>query len=118
MREDVYCCDLPISAFAEHPSYALLTPPNCALCGATCHCEGYNAHGLVYSCPTCATLHLEPLPFEPLFAQDPLQAALKTHYEIACPYCEARARLVGGDAKAGYFFICEDHCWPHFIRRF
>lgn len=117
MMNEAFTIAVPVHEFADDPAFRLLQKPIlCAECSGDCVCEGYNGRDLVYRCLLCGSLTLDRLEISPLFAADVLHQATLRHYEIACPYCGAKAPLVGGDALNGLFFVCENRCHIHFTR--
>lgn len=104
-------------AFAHDPVLGLLEKRVlCPRCENSCHCVGCHMRDLIYHCQTCDLIVHDPLPFVPLFAADVVHAATMQHYEISCPYCQKRARVVGGSSQEGLFFVCEDRCHIEHVR--
>ncbi len=112
----------PYSTFAHDPIYKLIHRPMiCPACLGRCLCEGYAEKALLYACPGCGSAYWDILGYEPLFAAAPMIEATHRHYEIACPYCEGAASMVGGDSRDGLFFVCRKRChldYTRTVRRF
>lgn len=108
---------LAFTEFSDDLTFQLVAQiVRCDTCGEVCTCEGYDGANLVYCCPRCHSILLDKLDIEPLFACDPIDAATRRHYKIACPYCGGQAVFVGGSSRTGLFFVCEHRCHHHFAR--
>lgn len=106
---------------ATSPDFIAVMHPQ--TCCDTCTCLGYDAEqqALVHQCGVCQQLQYDHLPFTPLFAQPLLDRLAHQHYQIACPYCQDIATLVGGTPQEGFYFVCDSRCHQSFtraIRRF